>query len=344
MKGIAIVTIFQSILVLVAGNGWGWQPMQFGGYNDKFPSGNGRQVPPGSCCYCIRPGCDVSNYPAYKRIPGVSSEDQCMSSCGGEPNNYCKAAVLNQQTQSCDLFERPGDQFPASLNYRPGSAYYAYCKDCDCPNYKIVPCGGGGGSCPGGQTAFLIRSENVIPTFPASGQPFTVSDENQCRDLCRQQKDGSGGNAQCVSAVFNSQSKQCAFYADKAANKPQPPPLQQQPGVVLFETLCLPADLAAKCQNAPNQLLQAFPRKFLGGHVSEELNQPTLEACMLECIRKGPQCKSADYFYGATPNCLLQTESRNTRPDVWIDQEQTPVTYFDNNCERANLQVVAERA
>jgi len=331
--GIVLISI---VIPMVVANNWGFQPMNFGlnQYNQ------GRQVPQGQCCYCIRPGCDVINYPAYKRIPGVSSEDQCMSSCGGEPNNYCKAATLNFATQSCDLFERHGDHFPASLNYRQGSSYYAYCKDCDCPNFKIVPCGGAGDACGDGKTALMVRSENVIAAGQPSVPPFSA-DEGQCRDLCRKQTDASGAPQKCQAAAFNIQSRQCSFFTDKAINKPTAP--QPQPGTVLFELICLPADLAAKCQNAPNNLLTAYPRKFLSGHVSEELNAPTLEACMIECIRRGAPCKSADYFYGATPNCLLQTETRATRPDIWIDQEQNPVTYFDNNCERANLQEIFNR-
>lgn len=111
----------------------GWGSGNYGQNQFQQPS---RPVGPGQCCYCERSGCDIVNYPAYRRVPQVASADQCMSVCCGD-NGMCQSTVYDTNQQICDLFDRSGYSYPADFTYRPGKSYYGLCPQCNCPNPRI---------------------------------------------------------------------------------------------------------------------------------------------------------------------------------------------------------------
>src|SRR5262249_43486856 len=61
--------------------------------------------------------------------------------------------------------------------------------------------------------------------------------------------------------------------------------------------------------------------------------------CMQKCITAvNVQCKSGMFYYQETSNnCILNTETKATHPDLFNKESQDTVDYFEPNCGGASL-------
>ena len=79
------------------------------------------------------------------------------------------------------------------------------------------------------------------------------------------------------------------------------------------------------------------------GHVQEVADANTLAECQVACLRAekdyGFICKSAMWYPGdAAQNCLLNSESHTTRPEVFTNEDQgVNMVYFEISYEDSDF-------
>jgi hypothetical protein len=111
--------------------------------------------------------------------------------------------------------------------------------------------------------------------------------------------------------------------------------LVDMPESIYMEKSCLPAVLLV----GVSKVFPAVPNKILVGHVLEVADAASLEQCQLACLRSerdhGFICQSAMWYpndndqvrkseceeCNTLQNCLLNSESRLTLPDVFVPEE-----------------------
>lgn len=76
-------------------------------------------------------------------------------------------------------------------------------------------------------------------------------------------------------------------------------------------------------------------QKILVGFAREVVPAPTLQVCLSACLNAfdsfGFECESVMY-YPIDQECILNTEDRLDRPDLFVDENEDTVIYLDNNC------------
>uniref|UniRef100_A0A1I8A5G4 ZP domain-containing protein n=1 Tax=Steinernema glaseri TaxID=37863 RepID=A0A1I8A5G4_9BILA len=79
----------------------------------------------------------------------------------------------------------------------------------------------------------------------------------------------------------------------------------------------------------------AYEQKLLVGFAREVVAAESIEICLAACLNSfdtyGFECESVMY-YPTDQECILNTEDRLDRPDLFIDEHQDQVIYLDNNC------------
>ncbi|KAK0425130.1 hypothetical protein QR680_009048 [Steinernema hermaphroditum] len=79
----------------------------------------------------------------------------------------------------------------------------------------------------------------------------------------------------------------------------------------------------------------AYEQKILVGFAREVVSADSIEVCLAACLNAfdthGFECESVMY-YPVDRECILNTEDRLDRPDLFIDEHQDQVIYLDNNC------------
>ncbi|KJH51707.1 PAN domain protein [Dictyocaulus viviparus] len=78
-----------------------------------------------------------------------------------------------------------------------------------------------------------------------------------------------------------------------------------------------------------------FKQKILVGFAREVVPAENIQICMSACLNSfdtfGFECESAMY-YPVDQECILNTEDRLDRPDLFVDETDDTVIYIDNNC------------
>ncbi|VDM57639.1 unnamed protein product [Angiostrongylus costaricensis] len=78
-----------------------------------------------------------------------------------------------------------------------------------------------------------------------------------------------------------------------------------------------------------------FKQKILVGFAREVVPAEDIQVCMSACLNSfdtfGFECESAMY-YPVDQECILNTEDRLDRPDLFADEFEDTVIYMDNNC------------
>ncbi|VDK64312.1 unnamed protein product [Anisakis simplex] len=98
-----------------------------------------------------------------------------------------------------------------------------------------------------------------------------------------------------------------------------------------LEKLCLPSALAEKTR----KIWPVVSNHILVGHVIEVTDAPSLTDCVIACLRAeeefGFACKSAMWYPNdEDQNCLLNSESRDTQPDVFVAEDpDVEMIYLD---------------
>jgi len=76
-------------------------------------------------------------------------------------------------------------------------------------------------------------------------------------------------------------------------------------------------------------------QKILVGFAREVVPAENLQTCLSACLNSfdtfGFECESIMY-YPVDEECILNTEDRLDRPDLFVDEQEDTVIYMDNNC------------
>ncbi|VDN03622.1 unnamed protein product [Thelazia callipaeda] len=91
---------------------------------------------------------------------------------------------------------------------------------------------------------------------------------------------------------------------------------------------------SARICSSPFQF-DAHEQKILVGFAREVVVADSLSLCMAACLNAfdsfGFECESVMY-YPVDSECILNTEDRLDRPDLFVDELEDTVIYLDNNC------------
>jgi hypothetical protein len=121
--------------------------------------------------------------------------------------------------------------------------------------------------------------------------------------------------------------------------------VQPSPGATYYQKLCFPTSSVANCPD----IFEEDPQKILIGQNRQTIDATSVQDCMQKCLDSqknyGFVCKSGMYFYeGNQLNCILNTESKSTKPDLFTDAQVDKVTYFEPGCNGGQkLAIVAAR-
>uniref|UniRef100_A0A915I1U9 Apple domain-containing protein n=1 Tax=Romanomermis culicivorax TaxID=13658 RepID=A0A915I1U9_ROMCU len=171
-----------------------------------------------------------------------------------------------------------------------------------------------------------------------------------------------GQPTNCAGFDYNSGSKTCNIYANVDQNA-----LQSDPGTDFYQKSCVQTAnstaehfsiiwLSAQIYRVAGtdavlskstmhkhgvfSMILAFPilieklSVFLQYNVFYEAKIANQRQCLDSYTNFGFECQSAMY-YPADQSCILNTESRYKRPDLFTDETKDQMTYFDNNCAGA---------
>uniref|UniRef100_A0A7I4XSG9 PAN-1 domain containing protein n=1 Tax=Haemonchus contortus TaxID=6289 RepID=A0A7I4XSG9_HAECO len=166
--------------------------------------------------------------------------------------------------------------------------------------------------CPNGsQTVFLLQHNVTIGRQIRALPTAAVVD---CSDHCAASND-------CVGVEFlNGNCK--VFGAGKEPSMPSAKVLMKS--CVKSERVC----------SSPFHF-DLFEQKILVGFAREVVPAEDVQVCMSACLNSfdtfGFECESA-MFYPVDQECILNTEDRLDRPDLFADETEDKVIYMDNNC------------
>jgi hypothetical protein len=81
-------------------------------------------------------------------------------------------------------------------------------------------------------------------------------------------------------------------------------------------------------------------QKILVGFAREVVPAESPQQCLTACLDAfdtfGFECESVMY-YPVDAECILNTEDRLDRPDLFVDEHEDTVIYLDNNCAGCEL-------
>uniref|UniRef100_A0A183D9N7 Apple domain-containing protein n=1 Tax=Gongylonema pulchrum TaxID=637853 RepID=A0A183D9N7_9BILA len=91
---------------------------------------------------------------------------------------------------------------------------------------------------------------------------------------------------------------------------------------------------SARICSSPFQF-DVHEQKILVGFAREVVAADSLSLCLAACLNAfdsfGFECESVMY-YPVDSECILNTEDRLDRPDLFVDELEDKVIYLDNNC------------
>ncbi|KAL3095263.1 hypothetical protein niasHS_007362 [Heterodera schachtii] len=146
-----------------------------------------------------------------------------------------------------------------------------------------------------------------------------AKDVAECMDAC----DAPIRLSTCNSAVFSA-AHRCEL-STSAANHSAPDSLLAAPKFKYVEKICLDASLSRG--DDKRRVFSAAIGHILVGHVQEVFNAGSLSECIKACLMAessyGFRCKSLMFYpTDADQNCLMNSESRFTQSDVFVQEDQ----------------------
>jgi len=181
-----------------------------------------------------------------------------------------------------------------------------------------------------------IPAYMVIDSYKLSGSDSKIVlkevEEQECKNMCTDNKDDQGNQIMCSSYTYNVKEKSCSIYRGKAMPVGK---LELKPaaGHRYYEKFCLPEGTPADCGEA------AFFRAdqaVLIGFAKNVSHTKNLAKCIQACIEMSAECRSA-MFFGGAGECILSVASAQDAPDVFAEEEdEEHVVYFENGCVLEN--------
>lgn len=154
-----------------------------------------------------------------------------------------------------------------------------------------------------------------------------VTDVDACVKACDKNE-----KIACSSAVIT---KTACELSSTKADAAFPEELVDVPASSYVAKICLPTDILV----GTSKVWDVTPNHILVGHVQEVADATSLEDCALACLNAEKTysftCQSA-MWYPSDPdqNCLLNSETKVTQPDVFVPEDQgVNMLYFDIGLE-----------
>ncbi|KAI6242498.1 hypothetical protein M3Y99_00216100 [Aphelenchoides fujianensis] len=163
---------------------------------------------------------------------------------------------------------------------------------------------------------------------------FPNVDLESCEQLCTQRVTITKKDFNCKSFMYNNATRTCIL-SDERSTPLGRANLTDAPGFTYFEKKCFASPRT--CRNAAS--FTRTPQMLLVGFAAFVMeNVPSMAMCLDQCTNPPPEtgekfvCKSAMYYYNEQ-ECILNAESRASKPDLFIPEEEDfVVDYFDINC------------
>ncbi|KRY59043.1 Uncharacterized protein T03_6956, partial [Trichinella britovi] len=148
----------------------------------------------------------------------------------------------------------------------------------------------------------------------------------ECSYFCETNKDSSDGSFPCAGYEYDSEASMC-----RLVSKFQPQQLQTSTGPSFYQKSCV--ESSHVCTSP--YTFEMVPQKILVGYAKQVVSSASVSECWKSCLESiqnfGFECRSA-MFYTADKDCILNTETRFQRPDLFVEETSDSVIYFDNNC------------
>uniref|UniRef100_A0A914XJN3 PAN domain-containing protein n=1 Tax=Plectus sambesii TaxID=2011161 RepID=A0A914XJN3_9BILA len=171
-------------------------------------------------------------------------------------------------------------------------------------------------SCPGG-TVIMVLHEEKSGAGTISNTTVATSLVD-CSSSC-------AASDSCVGFDYNAQATCTHFSAVNTAA------INGSDGVNFFQKSCVTSDRVC---SSPF-IFDMRPQKILVGFAREVVPADTVQQCFEACLTSfdtfGFECESVMY-YPKDAECILNTEDRLDRPDLFVQEQEDEVIYFDNNC------------
>ncbi|KFD70222.1 hypothetical protein M514_03322 [Trichuris suis] len=288
-------------------------------------------------CFSCSPGFSIAQgYPFERRTPVTCEE--CLDLCLEKQSNpypyCCRSVVYDFAYRTCDLFAVDGKSPPQVVTKYPTRSYFVPTGQCTKkPSVQEPDEQQTEGTCPEGQLPKIVEVPGYEDPGVSGGSTLSGYSMKECAEACVSNKD-KDGNALSLGqpcAAFVHQGGDCRMSSKKVDRIGS---LRSSPDSTYMMIECFPEKLVTECPNnfvyAPKHVLVGFAKAV----VTASSERECIEQCLTSNEALGFYCKSGMYYYeDNSENCILNTESRSTQPNVYTE-EATSVVYFELGCGR----------
>ncbi|CDW53852.1 PAN 1 domain containing protein [Trichuris trichiura] len=288
-------------------------------------------------CFSCSPGFSIAQgYPFERRTPVTCEE--CLDLCLEKQSNpypyCCRSVVYDFAYRTCDLFAVDGKSPPQVVTKYSTRSYFVPTGQCTKKTTVQEPDGQQTeGMCSEGELPKIVEVPGYEDPGVSSGSALSGHSMKECAEACVSNKDKDGNalslGQPCAAVVY--QSGECRVSSKKVDRVSS---LRSNPDSTYMMIECFPEKLVTECPNnfvyAPKHVLVGFAKAV----VTASSERECIEQCLASNEALGFYCKSGMYYYeDNTENCILNTESRSTQPNVYTE-EATSVVYFELGCGR----------
>lgn len=257
----------------------------------------------------------------FERMTGGTC-DECLAACQAkqDPKSpyICRAATYDHRFLICDLFAVSGVEAPQFITTFEGRDYFKPTGKCEAAatTPKPAPATDTPKGCPAGQVPKFCKFDGF--QLPGDKKDDAATTEAACKDACVAAGEG------CLSFAFAG--GKCKLQTGSI--KGDPSKLEAAEGEAYYEKICVPEEFA----KTSGDIWNIIPNNILVGHVQEVATVKSAAECKLACLKATTfKCLSGMYYPGdAEENCLLNSESKDTVPDVFVPEDpEVQMIYFD---------------
>ncbi|KRY55904.1 Uncharacterized protein T03_9557 [Trichinella britovi] len=285
-------------------------------------------------CFSCSPGFSIAQgFPFERRTP-ITCEDclqLCLEKQSAEYPYCCRAVVYDFAYRTCDLFAVDGKSQPQIVTKYETRSYFVPTGQCGA---KKEPEKEAAALCKEGELPKIIEISGY--TDPDAKEAISLSGYTlkDCATACLDNKDAEGKPLEiegaCASLIYEGTT--CKLDDMKIEYLRN---LQPSADSTYMMVQCFPEKLVSQCPNnfiyAPGHVLVGFAKTVITTSSESEC----VEKCLTSTEDLGFYCKSGMFYQeDRNENCILNTESRSTQPNVYTEDEAA-VMYFELGCGRS---------
>ncbi|CDW56151.1 PAN 1 and Zona pellucida domain containing protei n [Trichuris trichiura] len=185
-------------------------------------------------------------------------------------------------------------------------------------------------SCSSDETPIFILHQGKSLSESSSAKTQSGKTIEECSYMCKTNKDESGGDISCAGYEYDPQAKMCRLVGDVNLES-----LRDSSGPAFYQKGCVKSNQACSSPFA----FELISQKILVGYAKQIVSSASMQECWKSCLESvqsfGFPCQSA-MFYPDDKDCILNTETKYQRPDLFVEENKDSVVYFDSNCAGAS--------